>query len=84
MSAPWMVAAIALLAPLAIALFALVRGPVGKRLAAMQAASVIGVIELAMLSFAFDQPAAIDLALTLALLSLPAALLYAVFHERWI
>ena len=36
------------------------------------------------LSFAFDQPSSIDLALTLALLSAPGTLILALFEERWL
>ena len=47
------------------------------RLAALQIGSTLAVFELAALSFAFDQPATLDLALCLALLSLPGTLIYA-------
>jgi multisubunit Na+/H+ antiporter MnhF subunit len=36
------------------------------------------------MTFAFDQPALIDLALALALLSLPGTLLLSLFLERWL
>jgi multicomponent Na+:H+ antiporter subunit F len=39
---------------------------------------------LAAFSFSFDQPSSIDVALTLALLSLPGALVMAMFFERWL
>lgn len=84
MTHPWMVAAIALLAPLALTFAALVRGSVPHRLAAIQIGSTLAVLELAVLSFAFDQPATLDMALCLALLSLPGTLLYALFEERWL
>ena len=54
------------------------------RLAAVQTASTLGTLELAALGFAFDQPATLDLALCLALLSLPGTLLFALFEERWL
>jgi multicomponent Na+:H+ antiporter subunit F len=39
---------------------------------------------LAMLSFAFGQASSTDLALTVALLSLPGTLVFALFVERWL
>jgi multisubunit Na+/H+ antiporter MnhF subunit len=84
MTHAWMIAAIAFLVPLTLSFAVLVRGPVPHRLAAVQIASTLTVLELAALSFAFDQPATLDMALCLALLSLPGTLLYALFEERWL
>ncbi|MBH9536855.1 monovalent cation/H+ antiporter complex subunit F [Novosphingopyxis sp. YJ-S2-01] len=80
----WLAASIALILPFALAAFAIWRGPIAGRLAAVQLASVIAVLLLVAMDFAFDQPAAIDIALSLALLSLPGTLLYALFEERWL
>ena len=44
----------------------------------------MAVLTLAAMDYAFDQPAAIDIALSLALLSLPGTLVFAVFQERWL
>ncbi len=80
----WLVATIALLPPLALTVIACGRGAVGRRLAAVQLASSIGVLVLVVMTFAFGQASSIDLALTLAILTLPANLLFAVFVERWL
>lgn len=80
----WRVAALGLLPPLLVAVIACGRGAVGWRLVAMQLAGTFAVLLLLMLSFAFDQASAIDLALTLALLTLPGSALLAVFVERWL
>ncbi|WP_187335128.1 monovalent cation/H+ antiporter complex subunit F [Novosphingopyxis iocasae] len=80
----WLAASIALILPFALAAIAIWRGPIAGRLAAVQLASVIAVLLLVAMDFAFDQPAAIDIALSLALLSLPGTLLYALFEERWL
>ncbi|MGH6876012.1 MAG: monovalent cation/H+ antiporter complex subunit F [Rhizomicrobium sp.] len=60
------------------------RGKLPGRFAALQLASVLGVLILIEMTFAFEQPSSIDVALTLGLLSLPASLLLAVFVERWL
>jgi multicomponent Na+:H+ antiporter subunit F len=80
----WLAATIALVPPLAIAALMCARGNLAERFAAVQLAGSIAVLLLIMMSFAFDQASLIDLALTLALLTLPATLLYAVFVERWL
>mgnify|MGYP001276383291 FL=1 len=80
----WLAASIALILPFTLAAIAMWRGPVAGRLAAVQLASVVAVLLLAAMDFAFDHPAAIDIALSLALLSLPGTLLYALFQERWL
>ena len=84
MTTAWLYACIALLLPLALALAALARGTAADRLAAVQIASTMAVLTLAAMDYAFDQPAAIDIALSLALLSLPGTLVFAVFQERWL
>jgi multisubunit Na+/H+ antiporter MnhF subunit len=80
----WMAATIALLPPFALAAFAACRGRIAERLIAVQLATVFAMILLALMSFAFDQSAFIDLPLTLAFLSLPGTLVMAVFLERWL
>lgn len=81
---PWLVAAIGFLPALAAAILMCARGSLGQRLAAVQLAGAIAILLLAVMTFAFEQASSMDLALTLALLALPAALLYAVFLERWL
>lgn len=80
----WLIAVVALAPPLAVAVVMCERGSLHARLAAVQLASVVGVLALVCMTFAFDQASSIDLALTLALLTLPASLLFAVFTERWL
>ena len=84
MTEPWIWASVALMLPFALALLSLARGNVPDRLAGVQIASVVSILVLAAMDFAFDQPAAIDVALSLALLTLPGTLLFAVFQERWL
>jgi len=67
-----------------IALWAAGHGTLAHRLVAVELASSFAVLLLIALSFAFDQASSIDLALTLALLTLPGTLLLAVFAERWL
>jgi multisubunit Na+/H+ antiporter MnhF subunit len=78
----WLAAAIALLPALGgCAVVAMIRD-LADRLVALELATVITVFALMALIVAFDQPSFIDLALTLALLSLPGSLVYAHFVER--
>jgi multisubunit Na+/H+ antiporter MnhF subunit len=80
----WMVATFALLGPLIFSVMASGRGSPAQRMVATQMASAIGILLSIGLSFATDQPSAIDLALALALLTFPATLLFALFQERWL
>ncbi len=80
----WLDAAIGLLPPTAAAVVAALRGPVGQRLVAVQLATALASLLLALMTWAFDQPSFGDLALTLAFLSLPGTLLMALFLERWL
>jgi multicomponent Na+:H+ antiporter subunit F len=83
MTAAWLAASLALLPPLLCAVVAAGRGAMPRRLVAMELASAVALLLIA-LSFAFDQPSSIDLALTAALLSLPGMLVFALFVERWL
>jgi multisubunit Na+/H+ antiporter MnhF subunit len=80
----WRIAAIALVPPLAAAVLMCARGSLGPRLAAVQLLGTLAVLLLVVMTFAFTQASSMDLALTLALLTLPATLLYALFVERWL
>jgi multisubunit Na+/H+ antiporter MnhF subunit len=80
----WLLAAIALIPPLVVAVAMCARGPVGARLVAVQFAAALAVPLLVTLTFALGEASSIDLALSLALLGLPATLLFAVFAERWL
>ncbi len=80
----WRLAATAFLPPLAVAVLMCARGTLGQRLAAVQFAGALAALLLVVMTFAFEQASSMDLALTLSLLALPAALLYALFLERWL
>ena len=81
---PWMLATLALVPAFAIAVIAAGRGGTAGRLVAVQLATSVAVLLLALMTFAFDQSSFIDLALTLALLTLPGTLVIALFLERWL
>src|SRR5690242_12107329 len=80
----WTAASLALVPPLGLAVLLCCRGSEPMRLAAMQVTVGIGALFLVALSFVLDQPSSIDVALTFALLGLPATLLFALFFERWL
>jgi multisubunit Na+/H+ antiporter MnhF subunit len=84
MTQAWTIATGALLPALTLVLVALARGPAAGRLVALTMATSLAILMLVALSFAIDQASSIDLALTLALLSLPGALIFAEFEERWL
>lgn len=80
----WLLTLLALLPPLLVPLTLAWRGRAGQRFVAVQLAGSLGILILAVMSFAFDQASSIDLAVTFGVLTLPASLLYAVFLERWL
>ncbi len=81
---PWLVAILALAPAVALPIGAACRGGSFNRLVAVQLASSVAGLMLALMTFAFDQSSFIDLPLCLALLSLPGTLLLALFLERWL
>ena len=81
---PWLIATLGLLPPLAVALWHSMRGGLAARLVAVQLATGFTSLIIVLMSFAFDQPSILDLALTLGILSLPGTLLLALFAERWL
>jgi len=81
---PWMIAVLAMLPAFAIPAAACFRGPASGRLVAVQLASSLAALLLVLMTFAFDQPALIDLSLTLVLLTLPGTLVLAFFLGRWL
>ena len=81
---PWTVATLALVGPLVIATVAAGRGNPAARMVAIQLASTVGILMALALTFVVDQSSSIDLALALALLTLPATLVFALFEERWL
>lgn len=81
---PWLLAVIALLPPMAVAVFFACGGRSGDRLAAVQLATALAVFILVLMSFALDQSTFIDLPLTLALLSFPGTSVLARLLGRWL
>lgn len=84
MTQPWLLAGLCLVPALLTAVVGAGRGSAGVRFAAAQVATSLAVWLLVTLSFAFDQASSIDLALSLALLTMPGTLLFALFQERWL
>jgi multicomponent Na+:H+ antiporter subunit F len=80
----WLIAALALLPALIVGVVCAARGAIARRLVAIQFATSTAVLLLVVLDFAFDQSSSMDLALTLALLSLPGTLVLVLFQERWL
>jgi multicomponent Na+:H+ antiporter subunit F len=80
----WLLAALALLPPLLAAVLGALRGAIHSRLIAVELATSVAIVLLIVLSFAFDQASSIDLALTLAVLTMPGTMLLALFQERWL
>lgn len=80
----WLVLLVTLLPALGVVVFAGCHGGTMARLVAVQMASAVTSIMLIAMTFAFEQPAFIDVPLSLALLSLPGTLLMALFMERWL
>lgn len=80
----WLVISLVLLAAMAAPLAMAATGPLRRRLVAVQLIGAIGLWALVAMSFALNASSAIDLALMLGLLTLPATLLFAVFAERWL
>lgn len=80
----WLVTAIFFLPPLAVVVFVAMRADCDNRLVAAQVAGGFTALILATMSFAFDQPSFIDLAVCCTLLSVPGTYLFATFMERWL
>jgi len=80
----WLATILALLPPMGIAIAGACHGRLASRLVAVQLVTGITTIILAVMTFAFDQSSFIDLAVCVAMLSLPGTLLMALFVERWL
>ena len=80
----WMLAALALLVCMAGAFIRCVHGDAVSRLIALEAGSSICIVVLLALGEAYHRAPFVDLALTLALLSFGAGLVFARFLERWL
>jgi multicomponent Na+:H+ antiporter subunit F len=84
MSSVWFWASLALVPPLIGGVVAAGRGVLGRRLVGVELATAFTIFFLLSESFAFDQASSIDLALTLAFMTLPGTVLLALFLERWL
>lgn len=80
----WLWTVAGLIAAMTIPVVMACRGRMAERLIAVQMATTLTTFALAIMSFAFDAPALMDLPLTLILLGIPGTLLIAVALERWI
>ena len=80
----WLLATVLLVPPLGVPVVFAMRDDANNRLAAVQFCGVLAGLSLALMTFAFDQPALVDLALCLTLLSLPGTLLFTMFMERFL
>ena len=80
----WSLAFLALLPAFAIPALAALRGDTINRLAALPLAGAVASILLVVFPFVAGQRSFIDIALCLALLTLPGTLALAVFLERWL
>ena len=80
----WTVAFVLLLPAFAVPVMAALRGGTADRLAAVPLAGGVATMLLALTTFVFDQSSFIDIALCLALLTLPGTLVLALFLERWL
>ncbi len=81
---PWLVATILLLPPLLVPVYVAARADANNRLVAVQVASTLAALIIALMTFAFDQSSFIDVALCVTLLAVPGTYLYTVFMERWL
>lgn len=80
----WLLATILLVPPFAVPVIFAMRGGANDRLAAVQLSGTLAGLSVALMTFAFDQPAFVDLALCLTLLSVPGTLLFTMFMERFL
>ncbi|MCQ8278088.1 hypothetical protein NFI95_06460 [Acetobacteraceae bacterium KSS8] len=80
----WLLATLGVLVPAMVALVCVGRGSGFARLAALQLATSLSAMVLALMCFAFEQPSFMDLSLALILLSVPANFVFAMFWERWL
>ena len=80
----WLAGAIGFVLIAVPCLFLLIRAPVIEGLIALQFATGAGVLALTVLAIGLNRPSFLDIGLTLAILSYPAALLFAHFFERWL
>ncbi|MGH7905927.1 MAG: monovalent cation/H+ antiporter complex subunit F [Candidatus Binataceae bacterium] len=80
----WLLAAALLQAGLFICGFLCIRAKMLESVVAMEMASAITVISVALLAEGMGRPPWFDLAIALALLSFPSGMVILVFMERWL
>jgi multisubunit Na+/H+ antiporter MnhF subunit len=80
----WLLTALALLLGFVPCGLVLARARTMERFVAMQMAGLLTPLILFLLALGFGQPSFADLSLAVAVLSLPAGLLFAHFFERWL
>ena len=80
----WLLATILLIPPLLVPVLVAVRADANNRLVAVQVASTLAALIIALTTFATDQSSFIDVALCLIFISVPGTYLYTVFMERWL
>lgn len=80
----WLVASGVLLLALLPCTVVVFRAATLDRLVALELAGTIAALLVLTLAQAFGRPSIFDLALALALLSVPGTLVYAYFLERWL
>ncbi|MFN2475002.1 MAG: monovalent cation/H+ antiporter complex subunit F [Chthoniobacterales bacterium] len=80
----WLVAALVLVLAVVPCGVVLWRAPLADCLVALQFATGLSVLVLTLVAIGLHRPSFLDIALTLALLSYPASLLFAHFIERWL
>lgn len=81
---PWILAALALLACMIPCFLLCMRGDAMSRLIGLEAGSTMAVMVLLVLAEGYHRIPFVDLALTLALLTYGAGLVFARFLERWL
>jgi multisubunit Na+/H+ antiporter MnhF subunit len=80
----WFLAAIALTIGLAICGIVIVRAPLMDRLIALELVGILSTLIFMLLAQGLGQEIFYDMALTLAVLSLPGTLVFVHFLERWL
>lgn len=81
---PWILTALALLACMIPCFMLCARGDAMSRLVGLEAGSTMAVMVLLVLAEGYHRVPFVDLALTLALLTYGAGLVFARFLERWL
>ncbi len=81
---PWILTALALLVCMVPCLLLCIRGDTMSRLVGLEAGSTMAVMILLVLTEGYHRIPFVDLALTLALLTYGAGLVFARFLERWL